>query len=162
IGDGGPATTAFVRPTILAFDSSGNLLIAESSGLSNRVRKIDANGIITTLAGNGTAGFSGDGGPAASAQLRSPQGLVSDGSGNVYISDTSNSRIRVVSPDGTISTFAGSTPGYSGDGGPAANASLLFPRGLAFDATGNLFVADAARYIRRIAREDQKITTVAG
>lgn len=161
-GDGGRATAAFVWPTVLALDASGNLLIAESN--NNRVRKIDGNGIITTFAGNGTPSFAGDGGPAASAQLSTPQGLAVDTAGNVYISDGGNYRIRVVSADGTISTFAGNgTPGYSGDGGPALNASFLFPEGLTFDAAGNLFVVDAGfAHIRRIAQSDQTITTVAG
>jgi len=118
----------------------GNYYIADSG--NNVVRKVSAGGTITTFAGNGTAGFGGDAGAATSAQLNGPQGVAVDSAGNVYISDTGNSRVREVS-GATINTVAGGgTPGYAGDGGAAASASLYSPVGLAIDAKGNLYIAD--------------------
>jgi hypothetical protein len=156
-GDGGPATNAELNsPSGLAVDAAGNIYIADRS---NRVREI-SNGVITTVAGNGTSGFSGDGGPAVNAQLTSPSGVAVDAEGNLYITERGN-RIRQVS-NGVITTVAGTgMPGFSGDGGPATGALLTTPTGLAVDAAGNLFIGDPANHrIRRIS--NGTITTVAG
>ena len=120
-------------------DSAGNLYIADTG--NNRIRKV-SNGVITTVAGNGTAGFSGDNGPATSAQLYDPAGVAVDSAGNLYIADTGNNRIRKVS-NGVITTVAGNgTAGFSGDGGPATSAQLNDPQGVAVDSAGNLYIAD--------------------
>ena len=163
-GDGGPATSArlnFGFSGGVAVDKAGNLFIAESD--RHRVRKVDPSGIITTVAGNGTSGFSGDGGPATSASLRGPRGVAVDGDGNLLIADAYNDRIRKVDPSGIITTVAGnSASGFSGDGGPAANARFDFPQGVAVDGAGNLFIADSQN--QRIRKVDPSgiITTVAG
>jgi trimeric autotransporter adhesin len=163
VAGGGSLTDNFVAigaglsgPLGIALDSSGNLYIAES--LANRVRKV-SNGIITTVAGNGTAGFSGDGGAAADGQLNFPSAVAVDSAGNVYIADTNNNRIRKVS-NGVITTIAGTgTPGSQGDGGPAVNGQLNFPTGIAADSAGNLYITDGNR-IRRISAG--VISTVVG
>jgi trimeric autotransporter adhesin len=159
-GDGGPATSAQMNsPHGVAADTAGNYYIADSG--NNVVRKVSASGTITTLAGNGTAGFAGDGSAATGAQLSGPQGVAVDSAGNVYIADTGNSRVREVS-GGTITTVAGSgTPGFGGDGGAATSAKLYSPVGLAFDAKGNLYIADTNNSaIRKVA--NGTISTVAG
>jgi uncharacterized protein (TIGR03437 family) len=159
-GDGGPATSASLsQPQAVAVDANGDLYIADSN--NNRIRRVRA-GVITTVAGNGVSGFSGDGGAATSAQLRLPSGVALDGSGNLYIADTLNHRIRRVAPSGTISTVAGIGVGaFLGDGGAATAAALNSPRGLAADAAGNLYIADRLNHrIRRIAGGN--ISTVAG
>jgi sugar lactone lactonase YvrE len=161
-GDGGPAAAAALRePKGLAADESGNLFIADPH--SHRVRRVTAGGTITTVAGNGYSATSGDGGPAAAAQLHAAAGLALDRAGNLYVADSEDHRVRKVSADGGISTVAGSgAPGYSGDGGPATAAWLLRPEGLAVDASGNLYIADTGNH--RIRRVDPAgvITTVAG
>ena len=141
-GDGGPATSAALNaPNGVAVDGAGNLYIADTD--NHRIRRVSPSGIITTVAGNGTKGFSGDGGPATSAALDQPKGVAVDASGNLYIPDTNNSRIRKVSPSGMISTVAGNgTQPFRGDGGPATAASLYLPCGVAVDAAGNLYIAD--------------------
>lgn len=220
-GDGGPATAAGLNaPLGLLFDSLGNLLIADSG--NNRIRRVDAVGVITTLAGSGVRGMGGDGqpalaaqfnapaalaftpdgrlliadlgnqrirsldahalvrteaggglgdgGPATAALLNLPYGLVSDSAGTLYIADTNNHRIRKVvalpASDGTtliISTVAGTgQSGFSGDGGPAVEAQLNFPRGLALDAQGNLYIADTNNHRIRRLDSSGRITTVAG
>src|SRR5579871_125759 len=161
-GDGGPASSANVStPDALAFDRAGNLYVAGRS--ENRIRKISTSGVITTYAGNGNAGYSGDGGPATSATLNSPNGLTVDGIGNVYISDTNNAVIRKVTPAGVITTFAGTgTPGFSGDGGPATSARICNNQGITTDLNGNVYIADSCNSrIRRVAT-DGTISTVAG
>lgn len=161
-GDGSPANTARLNgPTELAFDAARNLYIADSS--NHRIRKVTPDGAISTFAGSGLSGFAGDGGLATTARLRSPMAVTVDREGNVYIADTFNNRIRRVAANGLITTFAGNGQCCSsGDNGPAANARLGFPFGLAFDANGNLFVADMiGNQIRRIA-PNGTITTVAG
>ena len=164
-GDGGLATSAFLdEPVQVAVDGAGNLFIADE--LNNRVRRVDAaTQVITTVAGNGTFGFSGDGGPATSAELDGPTGVAVDSAGNLFIADNFNLRIRRVDA-GTqvINTVAGNgTFDFSGDGGPATSAQLNAPTGVAVDNTGNLFIADMRNArIRRVDAATQGITTVAG
>ncbi len=144
-GDGGPATLASIyNPAGVAVDAAGNIYIADQS--NSRVRKVDAaTGTISTIAGNGTASFSGDGGPAISASLYEPSGVAVDTAGNVYIADELNSRVRKVTPAGVISTVAGTgTAGFSGDGGPATGAKLTYPTDVSTDNAGNLYIADVS------------------
>ncbi len=162
-GDGGPATSAKIfAPTALATDSTGNLYIADQG--NQRVREVDTSGTITTIAGTGVAGFSGDGGPATSAQIDGPTGLAVDGSGSVYVSDTNNQRVRKIDSSGTITTFAGDGSGvYGGDGGPAAAAGLRYPKGLAFDKIhGDLYIADSGTSRVRKVNSTGTISTIAG
>ena len=164
-GDGGPATSAQLGgPDALVLDASGNLYLADAE--NNRIRKVDARtGIITTVAGNGTAEFGGDGGPATEAQIDWPFGLAVDSTGSLFIADFENGRVRKVDVrTGTSTTVAGNgTIGGGGDGGPAASAQLLGPASLAVDASGNLYIADSANQrIRRVAARTGIITTVAG
>jgi sugar lactone lactonase YvrE len=222
MGDGGPSTAARVNaPTAIAFDAAGNLYFTDAR--NHRVRKIDRQGIITTVAGSGptgasNGGYSGDGGPATAARLNTPIGLVVDRAGNLLIIDRNNKRIRKVGTDGTISTVAGggtapltdgaqatavalNTPqhaaldgagnlyfgdtgdnriyklsptgiisfvagtgvsGYSGDAGPATQAQIFRPFGLAVDRAGSLYFLDSSsRRVRKISAEGL-ITTVAG
>jgi sugar lactone lactonase YvrE len=164
-GDGGAATSAgLAQPRGVAVDSSGNLFIADTN--NNRIRRVAAStGIISTLAGSGSFGFSGDGGAATSASLESPTGVAVDGSGNLFIADEGNSRIRrVASATGIITTVAGDgTAGFSGDGGPATNAALNNPWGVAVDSSGDLFIADSFNNrVRLVAAATGVITTVAG
>jgi len=161
-GDGGAATNASLDdPDSVAVDGLGNLFIADLG--NNRIRKVDPNGIITTVAGNGNAGYSGDGGAAANASLDEPYGVAVDGLGNLFIADTFNNRIRMVDPSGTITTVAGNgSGGYSGDGGAATNASLDGPYGVAVDSIGNLFIADTFNNRIRELNTNGIIITVAG
>jgi uncharacterized protein (TIGR03437 family) len=142
VGDGGPATSASLSlPYGVAVDASGNLFISDLLG--NRIRKVSASGIITTMAGTGTCCFSSDGGAATSALLGQPTGVAVDASGNIFIADRVNNRIREVSASGIITTLAGNgTGGFSGDGGPATSAELYQPSGVAVNTSGNLFIAD--------------------
>jgi uncharacterized protein (TIGR03437 family) len=142
-GDGGPATSATMSyPWDVAFDSSGNLLIADSN--NNRIRLVDADGNINTVAGSGTnSGYTGDLGPATSALLDAPTAVAADSSGNFYIADDSNNAVRMVDALGVISTIAGTnTIGFSGDGGPGDSAELDDPYGVAIDTSGNVWIAD--------------------
>ncbi len=164
-GDTGAATSASLRgPTGVAVDNAGNLYIADQA--NNRVRKVTAaTGVITTVAGNGTAGYTGDTGAATSAELFSPTDLAFDSTGNLYISDNANNRIRKVTiATGVITTFAGNgTAGYTGDTGAATSAALNQPAGLAFDKSGNLYIADVTNNrIRKVAAGTGVITTYAG
>jgi uncharacterized protein (TIGR03437 family) len=161
-GDGGPATSAALYgPYGVAVDGAGNLFIADTR--NERIRKVNTAGIITTVAGNGTYGYSGDGGPATSAALYDPYGVAVDGAGNLYIADTGNERIRKVNTAGIITTVAGKgTYGYSGDGGPATSAALYGPYGVAVDGAGNLYIADQGNNRIRMVGLAGIITTVAG
>jgi sugar lactone lactonase YvrE len=167
-GDGGPATAAQVNsPAGLTVDRENNLYIAEFFG--HRIRRVSPNGIITTVAGTGQAGYSGDNGPAIQAQLNSPEGMVIDAEGNLLFTDMLNNLVRKVSRDGMIRLVAGSGPagipaigGFSGDGGPATKAELDTPHGITVDTAGNLYIADIFNHrIRKVSR-DGIITTVAG
>lgn len=161
-GDGAPGpTTALSDPGGLTFDPEGNLYIAESG--NHRIRKLSPGGILTTFAGTGQAGGSGDGGRALEARLASPRGLAFDAAGNLYVADQGNNRIRRIQTDGTIQTVAGTgVSAFRGDHGPATNAWLWGPNDLAFDAAGNLYVADTLNHrVRKIDR-DGVISTLAG
>lgn len=159
-GDGGSATAANLDyPSGVAVDGIRNVYIIDNY----RIRKVDTTGIISTFAGNGTKGFSGDGGPATSAMLGDVRGIAVDGSGNVYIGDVGNNVIRKVNTNGIISTFAGNgTAGYSGDGGAAVSAELFDPYGVAVDGFGNVYIADVANDVIRKVSTTGIISTFAG
>ena len=161
-GDGGDALNASLYgPFSLAYDREENLYIADRK--NHLVRRVRVDGMIETVAGNGVAGFSGDGGPAVAASLHHPAGLTFDGEGNLHIADESNHRVRRVRVDGMIETAAGNgVAGFSGDDGPAVAASLHHPAGLTFDGEGNLYIADARNGRVRRVRVDGMIETVAG
>jgi sugar lactone lactonase YvrE len=139
-GDGGPAINAQLSfPKAVVADASGNIYIADYS--NNRIRKINTAGTISTIAGTGVAGFSGDGSSAVNAQLSAPIGVAVDALGNVYIADYNNNRIRKVNTSGIISTFAGSgAVGTNGDGGAATAAELYYPSGVAVDPSGSVYI----------------------
>jgi len=162
-GDGGLGVFGYLsQPAGIARDNSGNTYVTDTN--NNRVRKVAANGIVTTVAGTGEPGLSGDGGPATSAQLNSPAGLALDKSGNLYIADSNNRVIRKVSSAGTITTVAGTGGccGYTGDGGPATSAQIGTPYGLAVDSSGNLYISDITNDVIRKVATSGTITTVAG
>jgi hypothetical protein len=142
-GDGGPATKASLSlPNGVTVDATGNLFIAELG--DNRIRKVDTNQIITTVAGDGANGFAGDGGVATNASLAAPYSVAVDGAGDLFMADFSNQRVREVEVNGYITTVAGNGgETYGGDGGLATNASLNQPEGAAVDAAGDIFIADA-------------------
>jgi len=148
-GDNGPATDANIEiPAGGAFDAKGNYYFLER--LSNKVRKVSTTGVISNFAGTGTAGFSGDDGPATIAALNTPAWVAADGSGNVYIADNGNHRIRRVDSNGVIRTIAGNGIAiYSGDGGAATSASLYSPNGICVDDSGNIYESEVGR-IRKI------------
>lgn len=158
-GDNGPATAAqFNGPVALTTDTEGNIYIADLK--NNCIRKV-SNGTVTTVAGTGEAGFSGDNGKATNAQLNQPYGIAVDAKGNLYIADTLNLRVRKVSPDGIITTISGTgVNNDTGDGGPASAALLSFPIGLTVDGDGHLYIT-TTRHVREILT-DGTITTVAG
>jgi sugar lactone lactonase YvrE len=162
-GDGGKAAdSAVYYPLGVVADNAGNLYVADSS--NSRVRKVAPDGSITTVAGNGVSGYSGDGGPAISAQLKAPAGLALDASGNLYIADHSDNRIRKVSTGGTITTVAGRGEAGPplGDGGQATAASLAAPMGVAVDKSGNVYIADTGFNLIRKVSPSGVITTIAG
>jgi sugar lactone lactonase YvrE len=164
-GDGGLATSAEINPNGIAVDAAGNLYIADAG--NNRIRKVTATtGIITTIAGNGTAGYSGDNGQATSAEINSPAGVRLDPTAtHLYIADTQNNRVRQVTlATGVIVTGAGNgTSGYSGNGGYSTSAELSQPAGLAFDAAGDLYIADYGnQVVREVNASSYDISTVAG
>jgi len=160
--DGGPAIDAQLNDPIgVAIDRDGNILIADA--LYHRIRRVTADGTITTIAGNGIPSFWGDGGPATAANLQYPTGVALDHDGNVFIADAANHRIRRIDPAGTITTVAGTgAAGFAGDGGPATEAKLHKPTGVAVSRKGELFIADEYNHrIRRVGPHG-RISTVAG
>lgn len=162
-GDGGAATAAHLRnPVNARFDAAGNLYFADYN--NHRIRKTDVAGVITTIAGTGAPAFSGDGGAATAAAFNNPIGLAVDASGNIYVADRNNNRIRKISAAGIITTVAG-TGGiaYTGDGGAATAATLNYPTGINVDAAGNVYIADENNnVIRKITVSSGNISTVAG
>jgi len=175
-GDGSTATSATINSACYSrFDSAGNYYLSECAG--NRIRKVTVTptaapslsphsiSVISTIAGTGSAGYSGNNGPATSAAVNHPAGLDVDSSGNVYFSDYGNNRVRKITAlTGIISTYAGTgSVGYSGDGGVASSAALNNPCGLSLDSTGNMYIGDVASHrIRKITASTSVITTIAG
>jgi sugar lactone lactonase YvrE len=164
-GNKGPATSATLNsPNAVAVDSSGNLYVADTG--NNVIRQVLASsGFITTFAGNGTSGYSGDKGLATSATLKSPAGVALDSAGNLYIADTNNNVIReVTASTGIVTTVAGNgTSGYSGDNGPATSATLISPNGVTVDPSGNIYIADTGNnVIRKVTASSAIIATVVG
>ncbi len=161
-GDGGLATAAMLNfPEDVKVDGAGNVFIADH--YNHRIRRVDATGTITTIAGTGTASYSGDGGAATAATFNSPMGLFKDGSGNVYVGDMLNQRVRVINSSGVITTFAGTgTSGFSGDGGPATAAKFHDPCGVFGDAFGNIYIADEHNHRIRKVDAAGNISTIAG
>ena len=161
-GDSIMATMAEIdTASSVAVDNYGNIYIADTH--NGRIRKIDSSGMITTIAGNGSAGFSGDGGLAIAATLNLPMGVATDVAGNVYIADTYNNRIRKINTSGIITTIAGNgTAGYSGDGGSATAAVLFTPRAVATDNAGNIYITDEDFGCIRKIDTSNIITRIAG
>ena len=161
-GDNVPAVNiSLAAPSDVYVDNANNIYISDT--LNHRIRKVDTSGIITTIAGNGQDGFSGDGAPATRANLNHPGGIYVDKSGNLYIADRRNHRIRKVDASGTITTIAGNgQDGFSGDGGPASLASMSSPRDVCLDPEGNLYIADTDNHRIRKVDASGTITTIAG
>ncbi len=161
-GDGGQAKLASLNIAVdVSTDRSGNLFIADQ--FNHRIRKIAPDGSISTVAGNGTMGFAGDGGPAVNAELNTPIGVFADNLGDIYIADVGNQRIRKVNPSGTITTVAGNGgKGYGGDGGPAVNATFYNCVRVAVDPSGNVVIADQSNHRVRRITSDGIIRTIAG
>jgi sugar lactone lactonase YvrE len=161
-GDGGPATSAkFYWPGAVAVDGAGNLYISDQR--NNRIRKVNTAGIITTIAGNGIQGYTGDGGVATTAAINSPQGLGVDAAGNVYFSDGGNNHIRKISTAGIITNFAGNgINGFSGDGGQAGSAAIFGPDGIMVDANGAVYFADSNNNRIRVVNAYGFIYSIAG
>lgn len=162
IGDGKKATDVVLTLVDgVAVDSKGNLFISHRS--KNRIRKVGKEGIITTIAGNGRAGYSGDNGPALKASFNFPAGLCSDPTGNLYVADRNNHRVRRIDTSGIVTTVAGTgTPDWGGDGGPAVAANLNYPSDVVCDGKGNLYISDRSN--NRIRKVDSSgvISTVVG
>jgi trimeric autotransporter adhesin len=160
-GDGSAATTAMLdTPAGICLDAAGNLYIADMN--NNRIRKVTPAGIISTVAGNGTPGFSGDGTAAITASIDHPTDVKVDAAGNIYIADWGNRRIRKVNPSGTISTYAGNgSAGYTGDGGSALSAGIGSFGGITLDAAGTLFIAGGGS-VRKVNTMTGIISNVAG
>jgi sugar lactone lactonase YvrE len=165
-GEGIKATTAAMGfPRGLAVDAAGDFWYSDPG--NNRVRMVNTSGIVNTVAGNGIRGYSGDGGPATSAEVNQPNGLALDASGNLYFSDAGNNVVRMINGAGIINTVVGNgTAGFSGDAGPATSATLNSPRGLGFDAKGNLYIADLLnariRIVTGLGTSSPLINTYAG
>lgn len=160
LGDGGPATNAQLSEPVNAYiDIDDNLYIAEKA----RIRKVSKSGIIATLAGTGIIGLSGDGGVATAAQIFSPHGMLCDDRGNFFFADRGNSRIRRIDSKGIITTYAGSSDGYSGDGGPATAAQLSGPISFVMDYSGGMVIGDNQNDVmRRVDPATGIITHFAG
>jgi sugar lactone lactonase YvrE len=160
-GDGGPAFQAYITvPQGLRFDPSGNLVFADSN--NNAIRSINPQGVITTIAGTGTAGYNGDGISATQAQLNLPTDVAFDSAGNLYIADAKNNRIRRVGSNKTITTVAGTgIAGFSGDG-LATGVELFFPIGINFDLNGNLLIADTNNNRIRLLTPSGQLRTIVG
>jgi sugar lactone lactonase YvrE len=161
-GDGGPATRAALhKPYDVRADSRGNLFVADVG--NHRIRRIDSDGIITTVAGTGEPGYSGDGGPAAGARLDTPYGVFLDGRDRLWIADTENHVVRRVDEHGIIATVAGvGRPGFGGDGGPARDALLDAPQSLWIDSGGRVFVGDEHNHAVRVIDPTGTISTLVG
>ncbi len=161
-GDDGPATKAQIHPVGVVFDAAGTMYLADYK--QHRIRRVSPDGTITTVAGTGVSGFSGDKGPAAKAQVDSPEGVAVDRDGVLHFADTRNNRIRKVDRDGRITTVAGTgKEGFSGDGGPATKAELASPSHLVFDQAGDLYFTDTLNTrVRKVDLPGGRITTVAG
>ncbi len=161
VGDGGPATAAGIaKPFSVTYDGTGNIYIADRN--NNVIRKVNTSGIITTVAGDGTYGYSGDGGLATLAQLEEPNGVACDTAGNIYIT-SSNSVRKLNISNGIITTIAGdSLPGYTGDGGLASVARLHHTQGITVDAAGNIYVTDSWNNVIRKINTAGIITTITG
>jgi hypothetical protein len=161
-GDGGQATAAELGHVAGVYvDALGNVFIGDDG--NNRIRKVTASGIISTVAGNGTGGFSGDGGIATAAEISGPYDIITDGAGNIYFADFSNHRIRKINTSGIISTIAGNgTQGFSGDDGPATAAELNHPIGLTLNGSGNLIIADQNNNRVRELNGSGIISTICG
>jgi DNA-binding beta-propeller fold protein YncE len=159
-GDGGPATAARLsEPIGIAFDGAGNLFFTDRD--NHVIRMIDRRGIITTIAGTGEAGSDGDGGPAIDAELDQPYYLIVERDGTIIVADSGAACVRKIDPDGTIMTIAGTgEPGFSGDGGPATDARMIEPYGLAVDDAGDLYVSERNRV--RMIDPNGTIMTIAG
>lgn len=161
-GDGGPATAAEITPSGIAVDDSENIYIAESS--NHRIRKVNSAGVITTVAGNGTLGLTGDGGAATAAAIGAPTDVTVDHSGNLYFIQYAENKIRKISSSGIIITIAGTgATGYSGDGGPATAATFHYPSSILTDRFDNLYIGDQLNnVIRKITVGSNNISTIAG
>lgn len=161
-GDGGPLSEArFNGISGIAFDNIGNMYLSDA--ISDVVRMVNPAGIITTIAGTGTGGFSGDGGPAVSAQLNGPYAVTFDNAGNIYIPDATNRRIRKISTTGIITTIAGTgVSGKTGDGGPALAATFSFPWSIDFDSNNNLYIGDGLNVVVRMINPAGIINSYAG
>jgi sugar lactone lactonase YvrE len=160
-GDGGPALQANLQaPVSVLYDAQGNLYLGDRD--NGAIRKVNPQGTITTFAGTGTRGYSGDGGPASRAQLDQPEGMVFDAAANLYFADSANNRIRKIDTRGIITTFAGTgVAGFSGDGG-LANRAQMQPDDLVFDPGGNLYIAEYNDHVVRMVNSKGIITTIAG
>ena len=161
-GDGGPASEArFSFPSGVAVDKAGNVYVADF--FSQRIRRVDTAGTIDTIAGIGEPGYGGDDGPAVEARLSFPSGVAADHAGNLYVTDTGNHRVRRIDTQGTITTIAGTgEPGYGGDGGPAVEAQLVNPKGIAVDGSGNLYFAGYLNFEVRRVDAKGKLSSVSG
>ncbi|HKX30472.1 MAG TPA: hypothetical protein VJ302_22465 [Blastocatellia bacterium] len=160
-GDGGPAVKArLFAPHALAFDAEGNLLVADT--FNNRLRRITRDGVITTIAGDGRARYAGDHGPALEASFNNPQNLAVDRDGGILVADTYNHVVRRIDREGLVTTFAGSQPGFGGDGGPADKAQMSLPMAVAVAPDGSVYISDAGNSRIRRVSPDRKIQTVIG